>query len=412
MLIQSRTTTINNNNWHSFAKRIASPADPTENSPAAVERLVEKLLPYIVDVKGVRPQFHPRNSVQLVDFQSKWARDYYYSAEERFLEESAKLASLKGQGQNTGMMMLAIFNAYRMAAEFVKAEPQVDLAYDLVNNQGKAAVIVCNFQKTIAKGVQLFKQKYNVPRNKISLIWGGSQQFAQKERLSETDIQTLLSKLKRMEEIEPALLQKFVWQMKNDDSGFGEELKELDLGSQSRKDRQREIDRFQSGESLYCFYTFKSGGVGLSLHHTDEFTKQKVRRKESGYACEEDIPLIPTRQRGTFLSPTYSAIEMVQGLGRVPRLTSLSDTQQAILFYRGTIEERVAMIVSMKLKCLKKVIRQREHWEDAIFIRDANVQEDSREKEAIKLLTEGDAENGETEDIFLDEDEVEVETIN
>ena len=45
----------------------------------------------------------------------------------------------------------------------------------------------------------------------------------------------------------------------------------------------------------------------------------KCRRKESGYAVEGDIKFIPTRPREVYLSTTYSAIELVQGLAKVTR---------------------------------------------------------------------------------------------
>ena len=76
---------------------------------------------------------------------------------------------------------------------------------------------------------------------------------------------------------------------------------------------------------------------------------------------------MPTRQRVTLVSTTYSPVELVQGLGRVPRLTSLSDSEQLVLCYRGTVEEGVAAVVSVKLTCLKPVVQQREDWEDIII---------------------------------------------
>jgi hypothetical protein len=117
---------------------------------------------------------------------------------------------------------------------------------------------------------------------------------------------------------------------------------------------------------LYCIYTYKSGGVGLSLHHSDEQTRIKVRRQKNGYAVVEDIPKVPTRPRKATVGPTWSAIELVQGCGRVPRLTSLSDSEQNFLFYRGTVEEEQAFVVTHKLRCLSKVVRQHESWQDLI----------------------------------------------
>ncbi len=141
----------------------------------------------------------------------------------------------------------------------------------------------------------------------------------------------------------------------------------LRLGAQSPEDRQREIDRFQKGKSLYAAFSAKAGGVGLSLHHTDEFTTFKCRRKDSGYAVEEDIVNVPTRPREYYGSLPYSAIDLVQMLGRCPRLTSLSNTNQTILGYRGTIEERILAVVSLKLRCLKKVVSTKESWEDVVL---------------------------------------------
>lgn len=129
------------------------------------------------------------------------------------------------------------------------------------------------------------------------------------------------------------------------------------FGPQNRVARQEEIDRFQSGNSRVAMFTFKSGGVGLSLHHTDEWAKVD---KETGNK------IVKSRQRRAFLAPTYSAIEIVQGLGRAHRLTSLTDTEQTILFYRGTIEEAVYAIVNLKMRCLRKVTQAKESWDSLI----------------------------------------------
>jgi len=404
---------LSNATWPSFSRQVASPADPWENSPAAVERLMEYLLPYVVDVKGVRPQFHPQNNIKMIDFLSEESFKRYTKAWDVWLDQSAKYAKLKGEGKPVGIMMLVQFNKFREAAEFEKAEPTVDAMFEAVRN-GQAAVMATNFKRTIAKAVQILHTKYKVPRSKISIIWGGSDQFNLKktERLSAAQIQAMILDMSMGKTIDPTIMKKFVFQVKNDDAGFGTDLDGLNLGNQSLKERQREIDNFQSGKTDYCFFTFKSGGVGLSLHHTDEMTEFKCRRKESGYVFEEDIPHVPTKQRIVFLTPTYSAIEMVQGLGRVPRLTSLSATQQLIMFYRGTIEERVAQIVSIKLKCLKKVVRQKEHWEGAIINPDRE-DEDYNTKQIIDVTDNEveDEDDPSIEGVFLDEDEENGDTL-
>jgi hypothetical protein len=360
---------VDQQSWPAWARNVASPAAPEEYVEAAVDRLMDKLNPYIVDVKNVRPQFDARNGIMMIEFETREQREYYQKAFDRYLEAVGKLEA--SDGPNTQFLILVEWLKFRQAAEFCRCTTVARLMHEKVT-QGFAAVAAMCFKPSMAKTAYILNSEYHVPRPQISLIWGGSASFTQQEgkRISSDEIVATLTKAARGEEVDSKLLKKIKQQLIYDSEGLGDLPNDLDLGPQDYKKRQYEIDRFQRGDSLYCLFNFKSGGVGLSLHHCDDLTKQKVRRKkESGYAHEEDIPSIPTRPRRVLLTPTFSAIELVQGLGRAARITSLSDTEQIMLFYRGTIEERVAAAVSQKLKCLKKVVRQRETWEDIITSR-------------------------------------------
>jgi len=293
-------TILTNNLWPSWSKAIASPADPFENSPAAVERLMKKLAPYFEEVKGVRPQFHARNSTQLITFQSDTERVFYQSAWDRYLEAVSKMDQVDMKAR--GFMLLVQFLKFRMAAEICRSSNVASAMFDCVNKHNQAAVYACNFQHSIAKTIKFLHEIYKVPRSKISIIWGGSEAFTMKEEdyLTNKQISTILVEAMAGKAIENRILKQMTMQFRNQENNIGD-VSNLDLGKQSRKDRQREIDKFQSGDSLYCFYTFKSGGVGLSLHHTDEMTEVKCHRRESGYVYEEDIPLIPTRKESRSL---------------------------------------------------------------------------------------------------------------
>ena len=97
---------------------------------------------------------------------------------------------------------------------------------------------------------------------------------------------------------------------------------------------------------------------------------------------EEDIPLIPTRPRLTDMASTWSPFEIVQGAGRAARITSLSDTYQYLLYYRKSVEARVAARASMALMSLREAIQQRESWENFIIGKEAShvaVSEDEEE---------------------------------
>lgn len=361
---------LSSHNWSTWSERIAAPAEPDEYSPQAIERLMVAAKDYIVHMKNVRPQFHAMNSIQMIEFRNEEARQRYKMAYEKFLMEKAKLEAKEAHGGGgMGLMILVQLLKFRQAAEEEKCEDIVDAMYDSVM-KGEAAVASLNFKYSIKKCVTILRDKYGIDRNQISIIWGGGNTVTSAKKKKKLDLKAKVAN--------NAELKALFAECNIDDYDLGiagvEEAKKIDedeslrLGAQDLKERQKEIDRFQSGKTLFCFFTLKAGGVGLSLHHSDDLTKEKVRRHEdSGYAFVEDIGNIPVRGRRLFGATTYSAIELVQMLGRCPRLSSLSNTPQTILFYRGTIEERVAYIVSVKLKCLRKVVSQKESWEDVIL---------------------------------------------
>ena len=357
-----------NNHWNDFAKNIASnygssDIKPIDHSPAAIERLMDYMNKYIYRVKGVKPQFKAYNRVQLINFSTEKARNEYNMAWEKFLAEKAKIEAETGESDGKNYFnILSQLMIFRLAAESNddRAEKVAAAMYASVQN-GKAAVAAFNFKIPIVKVSKILIEKYGVSRDEISLIWGGaptaSKKQKNKKKIQESDVlQSVMAELGisladlDLDKVEDA-------QEINLDPS-------MRLGPQSKHERQKEIRKFQSGKSLYCLFTFRAGGVGLSLHHTDQYTKEKVRHKKSGYAMEADIPSIPTRPREVYVAPTWSAMELVQGLGRCPRINSLSDTPQILLYYVGTIEERVAYVVSCKLKCLSKVVRNHEDWVD------------------------------------------------
>lgn len=370
-------TPITNENWPAYAAIIAGKSDPEEYNEAAVERLIDDLEDYIVRVRGVRPQFDARNSVRIIEFASPEEKKEYDIAWEKYQKELAKLKAAavamnheaghtlsNADGEPTGLAMLVMFLKFRMAAERCRRRYIAEWLIKQVNS-GFAGVAALNFKGTIIDVVKILVDEYGVPRDKISLVWGGGQTQLTKKQKAKKEIIESADKL-RAAGISDEALMKTLNLEDVEDRVLQELPPHLRLGSQSKEERQKEIDRFQSGRSLICLYTFRAGGVGLSLHHSDEMTSIKVRKKKSGYAVEEDIPKVPVRPRKTVVAPTYSAIELVQGLGRAPRLTSLSDTYQELVFYKGTIEEDVAAITSNKLRCLSKVVRQRETWADVI----------------------------------------------
>lgn len=96
--------------------------------------------------------------------------------------------------------------------------------------------------------------------------------------------------------------------------------------SQTTTQRQQIIDDFQAGRSKVILVSLQAGGAGISLH---------------------DVNGIAPRQ--SLISPSYSAVDLVQAIGRIWRAGSHSKATQRIVYAAGTIEEEIAGSITAKI---------------------------------------------------------------
>ncbi len=99
-------------------------------------------------------------------------------------------------------------------------------------------------------------------------------------------------------------------------------------GDQSKDERDKAVDAFQSNRVQCLLATQAAGGVGISMHDLDG-----------------------KHPRTALITPGYSASDMVQTLGRVRRAGGSHSVQQIVLA-ADTVEERVYKSLSKKLKCI------------------------------------------------------------
>lgn len=97
-------------------------------------------------------------------------------------------------------------------------------------------------------------------------------------------------------------------------------------GKISEEERNRNIEKFQNDEERIIICNIKAGGVGISLHD--------LNGKYS---------------RISLISPTYSAQDLLQSLGRIHRAGAKSKAIQKIIFCSETIEENICMKVEQKI---------------------------------------------------------------
>ena len=99
-------------------------------------------------------------------------------------------------------------------------------------------------------------------------------------------------------------------------------------GGQSPAEREEAICRFQTNEAQIIVCNIRAGGVGVSLHDPAGI-----------------------KPRLALISPTFSAQDLRQALGRVHR-TGGAHSIQRIIFAAGTVEEQACAAVESKLACI------------------------------------------------------------
>lgn len=97
-------------------------------------------------------------------------------------------------------------------------------------------------------------------------------------------------------------------------------------GGQTMVERDQSIDDFQSNKKRLIICQIQSGGVGISLHDI-----------HGGHP------------RVSIISPTWSAQDLVQALGRIHRAEGKTPCLQRIMFCANTIEEDMSHNLQLKL---------------------------------------------------------------
>lgn len=101
------------------------------------------------------------------------------------------------------------------------------------------------------------------------------------------------------------------------------------VGGQNAKKRKNDIDSFNRDEKRIMIVNLRAGNAGISLHDLNG-----------------KFP------RHSLISPSFSAIDMLQSLGRIHRAEGKTPCVQKIMFAANTIEENACRKVKAKLNNL------------------------------------------------------------
>ena len=100
----------------------------------------------------------------------------------------------------------------------------------------------------------------------------------------------------------------------------------LIYGEQKIDDRDTNIEDFQTDKQRICICNIKTGGTGISLN--DQYGNFS---------------------RVAIISPTWSAQDLIQVLGRIYRAKTKTKVLQRIIFCKGTVEDQVCKMIQDKV---------------------------------------------------------------
>lgn len=98
-------------------------------------------------------------------------------------------------------------------------------------------------------------------------------------------------------------------------------------GDQSRDERQNNINAFMDDHSQIIIANLRSGGVGISLQD-----------------------LNGNYPRVSIISPSWSAQDIIQALGRVHRANGKTKVRQRVVYCKGTVEDDICENIQQKIK--------------------------------------------------------------
>jgi len=115
----------------------------------------------------------------------------------------------------------------------------------------------------------------------------------------------------------------------NESDSFDGKISKI-VGGQSKTKRNEQIELFQNDISRVCLVMIPAGAASISLHD-----------------------LNGNYPRHTLINPSYSAINLLQALGRIHRAEGKTKCIQKVMFAAGTIEEDACKRVQSKLNNLE-----------------------------------------------------------
>lgn len=316
--------------------------NPETPSKESLKNLRKVLRDNIVSIPYVKPKHRPYYTFELTDFRNEHDRKIYEKAMETYLRSCA----LTGKNtDNAQMMRMVALGIFKKTVEPLRVHRFTEIAAHNYFSRQKSTAIFCAYTQTIADVVFDLVENKKIPRNKISIIWGGRKRVKIEDLLSKEEFQELMDNPELfMSRIagNPKMAKKITDSLEFFQEGIARDETEIEqkqrheklelyglTGIQSKKKRREEVDKYQSGETEIIVMTIQSGGVGLTLDRSQEH-------------------ILP---REGLVTMIYKGDHFLQAFGRLCRRMSISDAHYKIFAMKDTIEsDHVLPILDGKLK--------------------------------------------------------------
>lgn len=336
--------------WGAIKKGIIAEVDSqipeTDYSPEVTRNFIEHYKDHVTWIRNIKTKHKGYLEFRPIDFEIEELREEYNKAEEAHQRRKGRLEGNSNMSEGAIRMgVLASIMIFSKAAENCKRFYAAEFAHNQWE-QGYAPAFGFCFKQTACSVIRILMEKYGWSRDDISIIWGGSTEtLSAKKKLAKRIKGAGEKGAELLDELgidieEDLGLDVSDFAIKTDEQYEWE--KEHGLLTQKPQDRERERLRYIRQDSKFALFSYKSGGVGLSLHHQEGYPKARPRR-------------------GIF-TPDYSEKLGVQALYRLPRLTSISDTYMWYVYYKTSIEKNKMETFLYKCKSMQEVTQNKEFW--------------------------------------------------
>lgn len=260
--------------------------DKPKVAAAAMAKLHRKIFPNLgTRIRSADVPGYPQNAVSAHLVNSADVVEAYEKMNDGLQEIESDLERGKLDAREAAGCVLAEITKARVASERGKLDWMIEEAQELISD-GFRVPIFLNFRKHLAYVRD--KMKLKTPP-----IWG-TEWLGERLEVSE--------------------------------DGSRSRMVAINGRAQTAQERQSIIDGFQMDRQKIILVSLSAGGAGISLH--------------------DDRGNGP---RSSLISPSYSAIDIVQAVGRIWRAGSHSAAVQRIIYAAGTIEEEIAASITAKI---------------------------------------------------------------